>query len=236
MSWASLGRLVCSFALSPARCRPYPQSWAARVGLERANNRLSMIKTMQTRMAFWLAPGQTAPACPAINAINTERLSGHDLIKTVEIGARGLPNVIEHRVTFRVPTDYDTAVFEALTAYLPIGFSIWTYDPAQDRLAPLSDGPGEQRLPVIIATPDGRYALGVYSPDLPQQVQKRARYGRFRFPDAWNGDNAAVKWNCVFRRRIVKATDYRFTCYCIVGTLDDVREAMSSLTKGRRDP
>ncbi len=188
--------------------------------------------TMRTRMAFWLAPAQTSSACRGINAINKVRLSDHDLIKTVEIGARGLPNVIEHRVTFRVPTGYDSAVFEALTAYLPIGFSkFWTYDPKQDRLAPLSEGPGEQPLPVIIATPDGQYALGVYSPDLPQQSWPRRGYGRKRFVDPWNWTNATVKWNCVFRLKAVKAGDHRFTCYSIVGSLDDVRQAIGKLAK-----
>jgi len=91
-------------------------------------------------------------------------------------------------------------------------------------------------LPVIIATPDARYALGVYSPDLQQPLQQRVRYGRFRFPDAWNTDNATVKWNCVFRHRFVKAGPYHFTCYSIVGALDDVRDAISNLAKAFRNP
>ena len=186
--------------------------------------------TMRTRMAFWLAPTQTSPACRGISAVNKVRLSEHDLIKTVEIGARGMPNVIEHRVTFRLPADYNSAVFEALTAYLPIGFSqFWTYDPRQDRLTPLSKGPGEQPLPIIIATPDGQYALGVYSPDLPQPSWPRRGYGRMQYVDPWNWTNATVKWNCVFRLRGVKAGDHPFTCYSIVGTLDDVRKAMTKL-------
>jgi hypothetical protein len=187
---------------------------------------------MRSRMAFWLSPGETSPACRGITAVNKQRLSDHELVRTVAIGVGGIANAIEHRVTFRVPADYDSAVFEALTAYLPAAFSrFWGYDPAEERLVPLSEGPGEQARPVIAATPDGRYALGVYSPGLPQRAWPRLGYGRFRFGSPGDGDEATVKWNCVFRERAVKAGDHRFTCYSIVGTLDDVAAAIGRLAR-----
>ncbi|MGC1466758.1 MAG: hypothetical protein WA792_13595 [Pseudolabrys sp.] len=203
-----------------------PVSTSKLVALATTKNRI----TTHTRMAFWLAPGETSPSCRGGEAANSRALSDHELIKTVTLGAHGLPNVIEHAVTFRVPANYDSAVFEALTAYLPAGFSkFWTYDPAGGRLVPLSEGPGEQPLPVIISTPDENYALGVFSPDLPQRGWPRGGYGRFRFDALREPDNATVKWNCVFRVAAVNAGDYRFVCYSIVGSLADVKAAMAKL-------
>lgn len=184
--------------------------------------------TTQTRMAFWLAPGETSPSCPGMQAVNRDVLSDHVLIKTVTIGADGLPNVIKHDLTFRVPNDYDSAVFQALNAYMPAHFSaFWSFDPATGSIAPIA-GRGELPLPVIIATPDGQYALGVYSPDLPQR-SPRSGYGRVRFDTLEGPGNATVKWVCVFRKIPVKAGDHRFVCYSIVGTLEDVKASMAKL-------
>jgi hypothetical protein len=88
-------------------------------------------------------------------------------------------------VTFTVPAGerHFQAVFEALTGYMPAEFSRFlTFEPARG-LQPLSDGPGEQHLPVVLATPDGAYAMGVYSPDQPAAGFPESGYGRFRFPD-----------------------------------------------------
>lgn len=208
-----------------------PASSSRLLAIETTGRRL----ITRTRMAFWLAPGQTSPHCHGVYAMNREILSDHLLLKTVTLGAHGLPNVIEHDVTYRVPADYDKAVFEVLSTHLPPRFSrFWTYDPANNRLAPLSDGPGEQPLPVIIATPDGKYALGVYSPDLPQRRLPRMGYGRFRRDKLEGPDNAIVKWNCVFRETEVKADDHRFVCYSIVGTLEDVKSSIAALAARTR--
>jgi len=69
--------------------------------------------------------------------------------------------IISYRVAFTVPEQeaHATATFEVLTGYMPAGMMFYTY---QDNvLAPLSDGPGEQEKPVIAATPDGAYAMGI---------------------------------------------------------------------------
>lgn len=177
----------------------------------------------RTRMAFWLAPGETSPACPGIAAVNSSVLSDFELLRRVTLGAHGLANVIEHDVTYRVPADYELGVFEAITAYLSPRFpKFWTYDPDRQELAPLSDGPGEQHLPVIMATLDGRYALGVYCLDQARPGWSGPRFGRWRFA-------ATVKWNCVYRARTVTAGDHRFVGYSILGSLSDVATSISGL-------
>ena len=58
------------------------------------------------------------------------------------------------------------AVFEAATGYLPAEFErFWKYNPQSKSMEPLSDGPGEQRYPVVLATQNGSHAMGIYSPE-----------------------------------------------------------------------
>jgi hypothetical protein len=176
-----------------------------------------------SQMAFWLAPEEKSEGHPACN---DRVLSGHRLSKRVRIGHGGNPHVIEYEVTFTLPERerHTFAQFEAVTGYTPPEFSrFWKYDTAKERLVPLDDGPGEQAFPVVLATPSGSHAMGIYSPE------PAPGYGRFRFRD-----ERVNKWNCVFRVRDeegVKPGDYRYRMFVVVGTLDDVRRALGSLRK-----
>jgi hypothetical protein len=173
-------------------------------------------------MAFWLAPGEKSGGYPARN---TTVLSNHLLEKRVQLGWHGLSHVIAYDVVFTVPEgeSHQQAVFEALTGYMPAEFSqFWKLDRAGGELAPLSDGPGEQSEPIVLATPDGDYAMGIWSPEMD------ARYGRFRF-----AREHVVKWNCVFRRggpgQRIAPGRYPFRLFVAIGTLADVREALRRL-------
>jgi hypothetical protein len=141
-----------------------------------------------------------------------------------------LPHAIGYHVTFTIPKGevHKHAVFEAVTGYMPPAFSkFWTFDAATQKLAPLSDGPGEQPHPVILSTPDKKHAMGVWSPGLPAQEFKPIGYGRFRLTS-----RKVVKWNCVFRishPRALRPGDYSFQCYVLVGTLKNVTDTMSEL-------
>jgi hypothetical protein len=96
----------------------------------------------------------------------------------------------------------------------------------------LSDGPGEQSRPVILATEDGKYAMGVYSLpwnslETPDIRVSGPGYGRFRFEA-----EKVVKWNSVFRLKSdndLPATDYSFRNFVIVGTRDMVRGSLLKL-------
>jgi hypothetical protein len=183
----------------------------------------------RSQMAFWLEEGETSIQCSIGTSVPRSR-TPHTLSKAVTIGALGIANAIEHRVTFTVPDAYDTGTFEALTAYTtPDLTRFHTYDPRSGELAALSNGPGEQPLPVIFSTPDGAYALGVYSRELPQPKHPEAGFGRFNFSTLPGGGNATMKWNCVFRMEPVQAGDHSFTCFTLVGSLRDVQDGMSQL-------
>ena len=181
-----------------------------------------------SQMAFWLAPGQKSQGI--YPAKNTTILSNHLLTKRVQIGWRDLPQVITYDVTFGLPVNeqHQYAQFEVVTGYMPPEFkTFWKFNPDTGDFEPLSDGPGEQRWPVALATADGRYAMGIYTPQRPGKNWTGPGYGRFRFVP-----QKVVKWNCVFRYRDklgVPPGDYEFRTFVIVGDLKMVRDALRRL-------
>ena len=207
-----------------------PFSTSRLLALEAEDGRL------RTRVepAFWLHPGQRGPDCP--RALSPGLRSRHRIGKRVTVGLPCLPHALDYEVTFEVPADERHVYhqFEIVTGYMPAEFSRFLgYDPARRRLVPLSDGPGEQRLPVILATESGGHAMGVWSPE------GGVRYGRFRFPA-----QRVVKWNAVARvgRRDgtvpVRSGEFRYRAFVLVGSLDDVRATMERLDEhfSRTDP
>lgn len=194
-----------------------PRSTSVLLSLKAEKNVLET----RTQMAFWLKPGQTSGGQPARNV---KALSDHVVSKKVTIGWKELPNVIEVVVTFTVPAGeiHPYAQFEALTGYMPAEFSRFlVFDPATGQTAPLSDGPGEQKLPVILSTESGSHAMGIWSPE------PSPGYGRWRF-----GAEKVVKWNCVFRRadpKGVPAGEYSFRQYGVVGSLAGVTASLQAL-------
>ena len=188
-----------------------------------SGNRLSTL----VDMGFWLGPAQAYPnGCgdrrELKQAVNRSRTSGHLLAKQLTIGLPGYPNVIENRVTYRVPAAFASATFEASTGYMPLDFSHALYfDAATATEHDPGSRQGEQSYPVILATPDGLHAMGVYSPELPQAG---LGYGRFTFDDV-------VKWNCVFRETDIKAGSHVYRCLIVIGTLAEVESTLVRLNR-----
>lgn len=188
--------------------------------------------TLQTRsrMAYWVGPGQATGSCPKGPGPQAAPRSDDVLAKTVTLGAEGVANAIAYRATYITAQAHASATFEVATAYMPPDFArFWNFDPATGQSAPLSAGPGEQGVPVILANADGSRAMGVYSPALPQATVPNAGYGRFDFATLPGPGNATVKWNCVFRENAVPAGAHSYTCYVVVGTLADVRAGIAAL-------
>lgn len=182
----------------------------------------------RTQMAFWLRPGEKSEGNLAYN---DRVLSNHVVSKRVRIGYRDLPHVLDYEVTFTIPADekhHTHAVFEALTGYLHPDFSVFSrYDPKVGKLLPLDDGPGEQNRPIVFSTPDGKHAMGIFSPDQPSPGFAGVGYGRWRF-----GAEKVVKWNCVFResaRKGIVSGDRRYQMFVIVGTRDTCAQTMTRL-------
>jgi hypothetical protein len=186
-------------------------------------------------MAYWLIPGTVYhTACGSHTdfrrAKNETVRSSDKLIKRVTIGRKGWPNVISYDVTFVTAEDHQSATFEALTGYMTPEFSDFlAYDLETHAVVPLADGPGEQALPVILATPDHSYAMGIFSAGLPQPTHSKIGYGRFRFRDT-------VKWNAVYRVALAPRGEYSYHCDVLVGSVEDVRGALEHLTQSGKVP
>jgi hypothetical protein len=188
----------------------------------------------RTQIAFWLAPGERSEGQLARN---TNTLSDYVLTKEVHIGYERWPQALDYRVTFHVPTNaqHTLAQFEALTGYLPPEFdTFWQFNPKAQKLETLSDGPGEINNPVVLATADGRHAMGIFAPPQPQPFTTGPTYGRWRFQA-----EPVVKWNCVFRVRKgdgLPAGDFSYRMLVPVGTRDDVEAMLRAWTTAFASP
>jgi hypothetical protein len=199
---------------------------------QRSSSKLLELRTTASslqslsQMAFWLAPWELSEGKPALNK---ESRSNHYLSKWVTIGHKDMPQVIDYRVTFRVPFDerHRLAQFESLTGYMPVDFDHFWGLQASGELERLTDGRGEQGLPIILATADGKFAMGVFSPPPRNAGFQGPRYGRFNFRE-----QNTMKWNCVYRLHDpegVEPGEYSFQHFVAVGTLETVQQALTKL-------
>jgi hypothetical protein len=174
----------------------------------------------ETQMAFWLAPGETSPSCPA-GSVNRTRLSDVVMDKTVTVGAFGIPNVIRLDISFSIPEPYDAVRFEEITLYSPTAFSsFWSYDPATRALTKENGRVVRELAPVILATSDGGFASGVFSPESPI-------YRAHRFEHL--GAHSTEKWDAVGFAGDTAQGRFAFTVFAAVGELPDVVNALDAL-------
>jgi hypothetical protein len=184
----------------------------------------NVLKT-STRMAYWIHKGQRSQECrSATNDGDGAAASSTVLQKTVRF-LPGFKNVLEHRISFGLARSRAHAQFEVLTAYMPAMFgTFYRFNPATGTLEPLSDGPGEQSLPVVLATRDGRYALALCTLQSGGARLAGPGYGRWRFEDA-----RVTKSNVVFRQDGAKLGSHDFVVYSVFGSLEDVRGTLAQL-------
>jgi hypothetical protein len=152
------------------------------------------------QMAYWFMYGG-------------QRLSNVVLRRDVQISG----NTIAYVTRFEIPAAeiHSQAQFEALTAYMPLAFSrmFTLQNGALTQLAKPAIGSwGEIDTPLVFSTADGSHAMGVRSADA-------VIYGYWTFADC-------VKWNLMYRTNNPQPTT--FTQTLVVGTLEQVRAAMSS--------
>lgn len=178
----------------------------------------------KVRMAYWLYPNQpfSKGRCglhPLNHARNQKVLSDDILNKKLNVGFNDLSNVIDYNVTFEMSGTHDTALFEAVTGYMPKEFNKHlAYDFDTKSVVSPKTIKGSQELPLIFATNDDRFAMGIYSPDIPFGVKG---YGHASFEHT-------EKWNCNFPRRDITGK-YSFRCFIVIGTVDEVAKTMQSL-------
>lgn len=183
-----------------------------------------------TQMAFWLAPDEFSFGR---SALNTNVLSDQILHKRIRLGVYADPRVIEVAMTLQTPAtqSHRFVQYEVLTGYMPECFSkFYGLDSKSGELVELSDGPGEQAMPIVFSTEDKRFAMGALAMGKPDWITEPTGYGRFRFEQ-----ERVVKWNVVMRYRKVPELDRfqaSFRVCVVVGGLAEVSRAMKSLRGG----
>lgn len=166
-------------------------------------------------------------------AQNRVLLSDYLISKTVEFSDT-IANLVSVNIEFRFPEARRTASIEALTAYLPKQFtSFFSYDLAARKLTTLqTDSVGAMTMhPLIVATVDGRNAMGIISPDIARRLPSQGYYAYFYF----TGLAGAAKWSCVFNEfQIAAGSTLHYRCPIAVGTVDEVIRAFDSYAAANR--
>ena len=183
-----------------------------------------------TQMAFWTPPGRRCSDAGGQrrHAVNTTALSDTFYAQTMTAGFRGVARAIEDQVVITTPRPEPIASFEVLTGYMPPGFDrFYAFDLDSRTLKPLAgkDLTTERFEPLVVSTRDGRSAIGV----LAITPSENAHYAAFR--------NAEVsKWSLVYHFNVgLAAGPHHFSCVVMIGTRDEVAQALRSLSP-RFDP
>ncbi|MEY2508105.1 MAG: hypothetical protein QOH01_2434 [Verrucomicrobiota bacterium] len=120
----------------------------------------------------------------------TGPLSDYKVMKTVRIGFAGIPNVIEYITDFFIPEPVLKGISN-ITAVLNYDFSsVWSYDVVSKEYRTMRALAGEDDRIKVVATPDGNYAFGFYSPELLQPYRNigQADFWRVVPPDPFYRD------------------------------------------------
>jgi hypothetical protein len=189
----------------------------------------------QTMPAFWRKPNVPCGFAGKAPAVNTKSVSDYRMNKRVQVGYAGLPHAIQFSFQLYVPENVKKITLEAPTGYLTGDFtSFYTYQPATSKLTafPANTENGLQDLPLIVATPDGAYAMGCYAPDAPEPAGTSIIYGHFPLKNYTFSTpvQSTTKWNIYVRTGpVAAATTLNFRTFVIAGTLDDVKSTMTQL-------
>lgn len=183
--------------------------------------------------AFWTAPGERA-FCDngTVEAVNTTLVSENLFEKVIQIGYRGIENVILFDATITLERDYASLRTEMPTAYLTHEFSArYSFDPRDGTMVPRLETMEiyepfsfiqVSNLPAVLATEDGAFALGAYT-DIPGAQYELLHYASRNPFDETN------KWNILVGHTPAPAGEYSYRSFAILGTLEDVRRAMIAL-------
>lgn len=202
--------------------------------------------------AYWLRPGERTFLTNGLvgtdgTAVNTTLVSNDVLRKRVELNAGGDPNVVKFTTTLSSAEPHHFMAMEAPTGYLAGDFTAtYQFDPGTGRADefPLTASAGTSRAestsakPLIMATPDGQHAMGVFVPPDPRFKGYVAM--TYRGHDAEDSTN---KWSLAFaegdptlQRLDVPAGDHEFQSFMVVGDLETVKRSMAELARQYPDP
>ena len=202
--------------------------------------------------AFWLKPGQRSANCPQdLTGANTVITSEDLYSKTVTIGWQDLPNVIEvvGKVTLANSAKFYQA--EMPTGYHLTEFSkFYNYDPVSKTLVDITNRievtPWDPNaasfigyLPIVIATSDSNYALGVYPPNISGENLGSMFLDAYTFGIAYTQppySGPPTKWSVRFVRGPVQSGDYYYRVYLAIGSLGQVTNTLDQIFQRQPRP
>lgn len=185
--------------------------------------------------AFWLTPSQAASTCGSTPHNTTTTWAG-TFEKTISWS--GQVFTFDEKVT--APASLTSMVAET-TGYLAGDMTnSWAYDPIRNLISPIVRyqttsitwavfKEAYSFLPVIMSTPDGAYAMGVYQPPISGFNSGNADYRVYSFQNFTDGQPDSVKWSSDRVLGGSPAGSYSFRTYFVVGTLADVQGLLAGL-------
>jgi alpha-tubulin suppressor-like RCC1 family protein len=158
------------------------------------------------------------------------------LHKNVKIGYAGMPNVIEYLTDLWIPEVARNGELQTVVAVMPFEFANpRSYDVVSKTYRKVRAIGGEDDSVKVLATADGAYALGYYSPELLQPYTTETGGFRWGFapPDPIgypNDPNYACAGFGGIARFDFDGPGYRSDrSYLVIGTLDDVKTTLGNL-------
>lgn len=172
----------------------------------------------------------------------SQPLSNYRLHKTVTIGFAGIPNVIEYLTDLFIPEVVQKGL-DWPVAVSPYEFSsMRSYDVVSKEYRPIRFLAGEDDRIKVVATADGNYALGFYSPELLQPysgvgsvnwwfvVPPNPLYRDPKDPSKLDMDYACVHFGMVNRYDSFNGPgEMHDRSYLVIGNLEQVRTGLASV-------
>ncbi len=202
--------------------------------------------TTQTSPAYWYSPGMSpAPYCGIPQGASGT--APDTITKTISMNHLGDRQIIRWQVDANVAADHSFMALEALTGYLTGEFtSFYVYDPSRQSLLPSTPAPlvfengtptlkrdSTHFLPTVVATADGKHAIGVVSLDQEMSTPDGNTHVATNYQiSALNDRDAAdstTKWSVAFSYANARKGKYSTTIYLVVGNLIEVTERMKLL-------
>ncbi len=139
----------------------------------------------------------------------------------------GLPNVIDYKVTYRVPKDYEQGLFEIITPYMETATvsKLYAYNPVNKASYYLPSIEHKANyLPLIAASEDGQYAMGIYAPDIDAGAMLPYNGNYMR-----HYSDRVIKTNAFFKYNKTPKGDYNFQSFVVIGSFQQVKDSISAV-------
>lgn len=217
----------------------------------------------KAKMAYWTFQKSTGACKKGIDTRLTNALSEHVLEKDIQIGYNNDEQIIKYSIKYTHPEKSvnESVVYEFLTGYLNSEFSRFYYVGLADQslneymdadLTSLVDngfpkgsffGSAKNKKqfdPVIMATANGKHAMGVYTSKKAINDCKSAFHGyniyKFNLGGSGANGNATNKWSLAVGGDPIKSScivnnTRSFVVYIAVGDVDEVHRKLLDLAK-----